>query len=866
MKKRMISTALCALLGASFLADAVPAHAAQAPAAIPAFPGAEGGGMYASGGRGYDVYEVTNLNDSGPGSLREAISGDNRMVVFRVSGTIHLASSLGFTNRKNITVAGQTAPGDGICIAGFNTDISSATNIIIRYLRFRPGSANISSEPDALGGRGSNYVMIDHVSAGWSTDEGLSFYENNNLTVQWSIISESLTLSGHVKGKHGYGGIWGGNATTFHHNLLTSHTSRMPRIGNGNTPGNITMSNNVIYNWGFNNTYGGLTTLQSNVINNYYKPGPSTLQSVKGRIINPGDGEFFVDGNYMYGSPEISADNSKGIQNAIPATVLSKTPFQNDSYTTVKITDAEQAYQDVLDMAGAVLPRRDAADARAVQDVIDGTGRTINREYEVGGYPELQSAEAPLDSDHDGMPDAWEEANGLNKLDKADGKTISPNGYSNLENYLNSLADMTHAADNPVVKLKSPVYNALFTEGGAIRIDAEAEDRDGIAKVQFYRNDVLVGEVKKAPYSFTLDNVEDGTYFISARAFDTKGNATQSTSLPVHVNGPGVSTGWTSADIGNTPVKGSGSLDGSGTLTVKGSGKITGRSDSFHYVYQPVSGNASLTARLDSIALLDNNAISGLMIRDSLEPDAVAALISTSIVKADRDELGNGDKDDTFYATYFSSRMNKGETIRTLNNADYPQDYLPSLTDNTLPIWLKLERVEDTIAAFTSYDGEHWKELFRDTFAMDKEAYIGFAVDGTQPAIGDKYYNTAKFSNVQLSSSFTVTDIKLTDALGNEAAQPAPGLTAVAAVTVERNSIAVPEGVVVIQLCDAEGNILSSSYVKSAFGVNGTKTVKAMFSTPLQLTGLQIKAYVINNVQEGQLISNEKSVQLGGGL
>lgn len=172
--------------------------------------------------------------------------------------------------------------------------------------------------------------------------------------------------------------------------------------------------------------------------------------------------------------------------------------------------------------------------------------------------------------------------------------------------------------------------------------------------------------------------MEDGTYFISARAYDTKGNATQSTSLPVHVNGPGVSTGWTSADIGNTPVKGSGSLDGSGTLTVKGSGKITGRSDSFHYVYQPVSGNASLTARLDSIALLDNNAISGLMIRDSLEPDAAAAIISTSIVKADRDELGNGDKDDTFYATYFSSRMNKGGTIRTLNNTDYPQDYLPS--------------------------------------------------------------------------------------------------------------------------------------------------------------------------------------------
>lgn len=185
MRKKIVLAALsAALLGLSSLVPAVPAKAAEgAPASVPAFPGAEGGGMYASGGRGYDVYEVTNLNDSGPGSLRDAISADNRMIVFRVSGTIQLQGSLTFTNRKNITIAGQTAPGDGICIAGYNTDISNASNIIIRYLRFRPGSANISSEPDAIGGRGSNYLMIDHVSAGWSTDESMSFYENNNTTI-----------------------------------------------------------------------------------------------------------------------------------------------------------------------------------------------------------------------------------------------------------------------------------------------------------------------------------------------------------------------------------------------------------------------------------------------------------------------------------------------------------------------------------------------------------------------------------------------------------------------------------------------------------------------------------------------------------
>jgi hypothetical protein len=863
MKKKIVSAAVCALLSASALAAAIPVQAQdlQAPSTIPAFPGAEGGGMYASGGRGYDVYEVTNLNDSGPGSLRDAISADNRMVVFRVSGTIHLASTLGFSNRKNITVAGQTAPGDGICIAGHNTDVSNANNIIIRYLRFRPGSANISSEPDALGGRGSKYLMIDHVSAGWSTDESLSFYENDYMTVQWSIINESLTLSGHVKGKHGYGGIWGGNATTYHHNLFTTHTSRMPRIGNGNTPGNITMSNNVIYNWGFNNTYGGLTTLQSNVINNYYKPGPSTLESVKERIINPGDGEFYVNGNHMYNNPAVSADNSKGIQNSIPTTVISKTPFQNNSYSNLNIQDAQTAFTEVMNKAGAVLPRRDAVDARVIQDVMNGTGRIINREFEVGGYPELKSATPPVDSDHDGIPDVWEDAHGLNKNNAADGKAITDSGYSNLELYINSLADMSYMADNPVVKVTSPAYNGLYEEGGSIQIEVEAADADGIAKVEFFKNDVRVGEVSEAPYTFTLDNIGTGTFFISAKAIDTLGNATQSTSMPVHANGPEVGAPWISEDIGSTPVKGNGSLDESGTLTVKGSGKITGRADSFHYVYQPISGNASLTARLDSMQLLDNNAISGLMIRESLEPGAAEAIISTSIVKADRDENGNGTNDDTYYSTYFSSRMKTGESAKTLNSTDYPQDYLPHLTDNTLPIWLKIERIDDMILAFTSYDGAVWKELHRQEFKMGKDAYIGFAVDATQPSIGDVYYNTAKFSNIKLTNSFTVTDVRLTDVLGNDVPGLVPGLNAVAAVTVSKNSIAIADAVIAIQLCDANGNVLSASYVKSAFGAGQTKTVKAGFSTPMNLEGLEIKAFVVNNVKDGMVISNEAAAQ-----
>ncbi|UUZ80316.1 Ig-like domain-containing protein [Paenibacillus sp. P26] len=563
----------------------------------------------------------------------------------------------------------------------------------------------------------------------------------------------------------------------------------------------------------------------------------------------------------MFGNPEASADNSKGIQDKSATVTISDTPIRDSGYNLLNLEDPQATYNKVISQAGAVLPKRDAVDARVVQDVIHGTGRIINREYEVGGYPELTTSAVPEDTDHDGMPDAWEEAHGLNMNDASDGKAITASGYSHLEEYLNSLADGSYAPDNPVVKVTTPTYNAIYAEGGQMEVDVDAADADGIAKVEFYKDDVKIGEDLEAPYSFILNQIAAGTYFISARAYDTKGNAAQSTSMPVFVNGPEVEAPWHSVDIGSTPVPGSGSLDTSGTLTAKGSGKITGTKDSFHFVYQPISGNASLTARLDSIALLDNNAISGLMIRESLEPDAAEAIVSTSIVKADRDENLNGDKDDTYYATYFSSRMNKGEAAKTLNNSDYPQDYLPALTDNTLPIWLRIERVDGTIIAYTSYDGKAWNELARKSFNMGKEAYIGFAVDASQPSIANIYYNTAKFSGIQLTNSFTVGEVKLTDILGNPITRLTPGMNAIAAVTVNKHSVAIQDAAIVIQLCDANDQVLGTSYVESRFRAGETKTVKAGFSTPLDLEGLRIKAFVINNMTDGMRISNELSVQ-----
>lgn len=244
-----------------------------------AFAGAEGGGRFATGGRGYDVYVVTTLEDYGKGetpvegSLRYGIEEfakdkGGTMIVFNVGGTIELKQTLTFKERKNITVAGQTAPGDGITLSGWDTNISNSENLIIRYMRFRPGAANVHTggdSMDALWGRDNKTFMIDHCSFSWNTDETVSTYRGQDGTVQWCIVSESLTVSGHSKGRHGYGGIFGGDNVLFQNNLIANHTSRNPRIGggcmgdptkDGGSTATLQLSNNIIYNWGYNTCYG----------------------------------------------------------------------------------------------------------------------------------------------------------------------------------------------------------------------------------------------------------------------------------------------------------------------------------------------------------------------------------------------------------------------------------------------------------------------------------------------------------------------------------------------------------------------------------------------------------------------------------
>lgn len=414
-----------------------------------AFPTAEGYGKYTVGGRGGKVYEVTNLNASGPGSFGAAIDAAGaRTVVFRVSGTIEGSYNI---RNGNITIAGQTAPGDGICIKGSLS--ISASEVIIRFIRVRPNS---SAGVDAITGRYMKNIILDHVSVSWSSDEVLSIYRNEYVTIQWCMISEAgaKIVDGQNTG-HQFGGIWGNNFGTYHHNLIAHNASRNPRWNAGSRYNDY--RNNVLYNWGYNSCYGGekqdddpsrnWSTI--NMIANYYKPGPATQENVKRRIAEPGAdanggvGDWYVAENYIEGFPAVTANNWLGMDGNSYKKMNAPwdaMPFNQQS--------AQDAYLSVLDQAGCSFPRRDAVDARIVKEVASGTASygnkgILNLPSEAGGWPTLISATAPVDTDHDGMPDDWEISKNLNPNDVNDGKAYTiENGYTNLEVYINSIINI----------------------------------------------------------------------------------------------------------------------------------------------------------------------------------------------------------------------------------------------------------------------------------------------------------------------------------------------------------------------------------------------------------------------------------------
>ncbi|GHV82244.1 pectate lyase [Spirochaetia bacterium] len=451
----------------------------------PAFPGAEGHGRYVTGGRGGTVYYVTTLEDTNdPGSLRYGIGlSEPRTILFAVGGTIFLNSELRI-RRNDLTIAGQSAPGDGICIAGYPL-VVNADNVIIRYIRCRMGDLrNVNADgADAMGGRQRKGIIIDHCSVSWSTDECCSFYGNEDFTMQWCIISESLNYSAHSKGEHGYGGIWGGRKASFHHNLLAHHKSRMPRLGpdsETSTADNeiVDMRNNVFYNYNGEGAYGA-EGMHVNIVNNYYRPGPAWNQNntKKGRIMAIGKkaaddsefpalqnkwGTFYIDGNVVDGHADASRDNwTYGVYNQI-ASSWQITQAEKDAMRLadplpageVTTHTAAKALELVLSYAGCSL-YRDSVDERIVQETWAGTaaykGSSANRpgiidsqtDLKPSGagddwspWPVLDPGTPVTDSNNDGIPDGWLEARYSGK--KA--TDLNSAGYTYLEVYLNDLA------------------------------------------------------------------------------------------------------------------------------------------------------------------------------------------------------------------------------------------------------------------------------------------------------------------------------------------------------------------------------------------------------------------------------------------
>lgn len=474
----------------------------QLRAQTPAFPGAEGYGKWASGGRGGEVLAVTNLlddpNNPPEGSFRWAIEklSDRKQpltIVFRVSGIIELKGKMN-VQRSNLTIAGQTAPGDGICFKGHYFRLSGGgsagiqKNIILRYLRFRPGldinESDLAKGIGAIGVENCEHVIVDHCSFSWANEECAIFYDNKYTTVQWCIASEGLYNALHAKGERSYCGVWGGQYASYHHNLIAHNRSRTVRFNGARAHDTLALvdyRNNVVYNWNVTTgCYGGEVEINggasyTNMVNNYYKPGPATSKilrfaSPSHNSGNPVVGKWHLSGNLMEGDSSINADNSKGISLAkIPPGMremaLSSFPFSIES--PLPEHPADSAYLNVLDRVGAAYPR-DPVDLRIIEETRTGTASgtgdigkgIIDDPASVGGYPSYLTYNVPSDMDLDGMDDDWEILMGLDSENREDRNIIGDKGYTMLELYLNSLVEhISILAEEPLhIKGIEPFY------------------------------------------------------------------------------------------------------------------------------------------------------------------------------------------------------------------------------------------------------------------------------------------------------------------------------------------------------------------------------------------------------------------------
>lgn len=801
------------LLAAVIMAGAgvLPVQAAEAK--VLAFPGAEGGGKYTTGARGSDkreIYHVTNLNDSGAGSLRDAISKEGRIIVFDVSGVIRLENRLDF-KKNNLTVLGQTAPGDGITITGYDALIG-ADNLILRYLRIRPTDSQ-GGEPDGLGGRWSDNIMIDHCSVSWGVDELLTLYggsvedgkeeenkppkeQSKNISVQYCLSSESLRMSNHFKGAHGYGGIIGGTNATYHHNLFAHNDSRNPRFDRNLK--STDMVNNVIYNWGNNSAYGAEPysyhawerystpeyVSNVNIRNNYYKYGPSTKRAIRSKIFevtNDGkvtyNGEvlksnFYIDGNYVYGDAAATENNTASenyVQNRKYANFLTA-PVNMGEYE-VPAQTAEAAYEDVLADVGATLPRRDSIDARVVADVKNGTGRIINRMDEVGGLSGIVSENRKFE-----IPSEWKTANGMGSAKETDIVSVGEwKGYTWMEAYVNDWTARQSIPANPEITVLAPAvadtsktadktggegFWTVAQENEPVSYAARAIPKDGtvIEKTELYDGTTLLASVKGGNINEKI-SLRAGVHYLISKAYNNKGESTVSPTAIVYIVKNDDSVDSSSiAEIGKSAFPGKSAVwMEDGKTYIGGSGLIWNKADSFTYWKHPVTGDFEFSAKVEEIPKYENGTLCGIMFRESLEPNARMVMLSDGWKKYGENIA-------------VPIRVNTGGNVELgwLSDKDGNEVKNEGSYDTTdeskgfaLPQYMKIARRGDKLILSVSNDGVEWTNNKRQPREIDisgwsKNAYIGLAVDSINGSSNEAnpmlpWYSIAAFSHIKLT-------------------------------------------------------------------------------------------------------------------
>lgn len=556
-----------------------------------AFPGAEGYGRFTTGGRGTlpdgrtiflkaKVVEVTNLEDSGAGSFRWALTQQDTTVngvkmfipttiVFRVGGVIHLKSDIHRTT-KHLTIAGQTAPGDGICFRGYTVNLSGSSNLIVRHLRFRPGDESGTEVSSFRIENGSDFI-IDHCSMSWSIEENTHFSSNDNTTVQWCMVTESLFNSIHKKGERGYAAQWGGEFASYHHNFLAHHKSRMPRINGSNANDVFALvdyRNNVHFNGdGKGGMYGGefegtpncTGYSHINMVNNYIIPGPASQGSIfaspstnRGGVPLCGYAKWYVKGNVLVGHQNLTSDNWLGIDFGKKDSIYSpvehlKSDGALEAYSRYTQT-AYDASLAVLADAGATLPKRDAHDTRIVAEakgelpvtrysyttpdgqvtpkkgsnngIIDTQVNLVSPEDRAAGkdawsvYKTSGTDEAQPDTDRDGMPDAWEIAHGLNPNDYSDFRIIGPSGYTNLEIYLAELTGVKVSANKAL-----SVNMKIYPNPSANSINITGEDVLGEITLSDCTGKLLIRKiVNENKTRLDISNYKVGLYLLQVKS------------------------------------------------------------------------------------------------------------------------------------------------------------------------------------------------------------------------------------------------------------------------------------------------------------------------------------------------------------